>query len=56
MEYAVAAVVYRVATKTICHKMLGMEDGKEHERVVEDVSEDTEKAMPSPQQEVVFIS
>ncbi|GFS36885.1 cAMP-regulated phosphoprotein 19-related protein [Actinidia rufa] len=36
--------------------MSGMEDGKEHERVVGEVSEDTEKAMPSPQQEVVFIS
>ncbi|XP_057487810.1 uncharacterized protein LOC130773868 [Actinidia eriantha] len=35
--------------------MSGMEDGKEHERVVEDVSEDTEKAMPSPQQEEAAI-
>ncbi|GFY84775.1 cAMP-regulated phosphoprotein 19-related protein [Actinidia rufa] len=31
--------------------MSGMEDGKEHERVVEVGKEDTEKAMPSPQQE-----
>jgi len=35
--------------------MSGMEDVKDQERVVEDVPEDSEKAVPSSQEEVVSI-
>lgn len=35
--------------------MSGTEDVKDHEHVEGEVLEDSEKAMPSPQQEVVYI-